>query len=369
MSERVDAFVVCAPGLEQLVLDEVVKCGVRPASATHGGVHCVVTWPQLWALNLKSRIATRVLVRLARFRADGFDTLEAGLARIDWSAHLPVGGVTVSAASDAKSGLFHTGAIEERVAAHVRETTGRGEGDQALLVRVQHDVVTVSLDSSGAPLHKRGYRGVAGKAPLRETLAAALIAASGWDARSPLVDPFCGSGTLLVEAALKARRMAPGRHRQFQFMSWPSFDDAAWQRLLKGADADVIDRCPPLLGSDRDAGAIDATLDNAASAGVEGSLEVVRRSVSELVLPKGRPGWVVTNPPYGTRVGGESGTDLRDLFARFGAVLASQGRGWHVAVLASRETPVAQMHLPLAPSMSFSNGGIDVAVHTGSVPA
>mgnify|MGYP003351566427 FL=1 len=243
MSDRLDAFVVVAPGLEQLVLDEVVRLGVRPASATHGGVNCTVTWPQLWSMHLQLRMATRVLVRVGRWKADGFDTLRAGLQRIDWSAWLPAGeGVSVSASTDGRSKLFHTGAIEERVA----EAIGRREGEQQVLVRVQRDVVTLSLDATGPSLHRRGYRGVAGKAPLRETLAAAVVVASGWDAKRPFVDPFCGSGTLLVEAAMIARRMAPGRHRVYAFQQWPSFDDDRWQRLLRGADADVIDRCPEI---------------------------------------------------------------------------------------------------------------------------
>jgi putative N6-adenine-specific DNA methylase len=191
---------------------------------------------------------------------------------------------------------------------------------------------------------------------------------SGWDAKSPIIDPFCGSGTILIEAALIARRMAPGRHRDFQFMQWPSFDTDGWHRLLKGHDADVLERCPPLLGADRDAGAVDATLDNAEAAGVGSNLEVVRRTVSDLVVPAGRRGWVIANPPYGGRVGGEAGSDLRDLYARFGAVLRERAIGWHVAVLASRDTPVAQMRLPLAPTITFSNGGIEVAAHTGVVP-
>ena len=160
-------------------------------------------------------------------------------------------------------------------------------------------------------------------------------------------------------------------------MHWASFDQGGWERLLKGHDGDVLERCPALLGSDRDVGAIDATLDNAQAAGVGGNIEVVRRTVSDLVVPSGKRGWVVTNPPYGVRVGGHvagqvggaSGGDLRDLYARFGAVLRERAAGWHVAVLGARDTPIVQMRLPLAPTFTFSNGGIEVAAHTGVVPA
>ena len=225
MSTRLEAFVVAVPGLEPLVLAEVQKLGVRPAHAVRGGVECTVTWPQLFAINVRGRVATRVLVRLRRFKADGFHSLEMGLKAIPWGEWLAAdAGVQVSVTADAGSKLYHSGAVEERVLA----VLDRPEGDQRVFVRVLNDVVTVSLDASGDSLHRRGYRGAAGKAPLRETLAAAVVLGSGWDARSPLVDPFCGSGTIAIEAAMIARRMAPGRHRSFAFQSWPSFDAAAW---------------------------------------------------------------------------------------------------------------------------------------------
>lgn len=360
MSNRLDAFVVATPGLEQLAQAELVRLGVRPANVTYGGVNCSLTWPQLWSVHLKSRVATRVLVRLGRFKADGFDTLRNGLARIDWSTWLPEGGVTVTATADKASGLFHTGAIVERVTEHI----GRGDGPQEVLVRVHRDVVTVSLDATGPALHKRGYRGPAAKAPMRESLAAALLIASGWDVRKPLVDPFCGSGTILVEAAMLARRMAPGRHREFQWMRWPSFDEAAWGRLLKGADGDVLDRCPPIIGSDRDAGAVAATAVNATNAHVAANVAVEQAPVSDLSLPVTK-GWIVTNPPYGARVGGP---DVRDLYDRTGAVLRERAPGWHLALLASAETPVQRLGLPLERVLDTTNGGIKVGVHTAVVP-
>jgi 23S rRNA G2445 N2-methylase RlmL len=132
---------------------------------------------------------------------------------------------------------------------------------------------------------------------------------------------------------------------------------------VKGADNDIIERCPVIVASDRDEGAVTASLSNAASAGVADNIVVERRSVSDLTLPE-RDGWLVSNPPYGSRVGGP---DVRDLYDKFGAVLRERAIGWHVALLASRDTPVARMHLPLVPTLETSNGGIHVAVHTGTV--
>jgi putative N6-adenine-specific DNA methylase len=192
-------------------------------------------------------------------------------------------------------------------------------------------------------------------------LAAALLVSGAWDVRRPLVDPFCGSGTIAIEAALLARRIAPGRLRTFAFMRWPSFDATAWARLRAGADADVLDRCPPVWAGDRDAGAVASARANAATAGVGEQVTVERRSVSELVLPD-RHGWVVTNPPYGARVGGG---DVRDLYDRVGAVLRERAAGWHVAVLAARGGP--RLRMPLARVLETSNGGIPVEVLAGLV--
>lgn len=369
-STRVDAFVVATPGLEQLALAEVVALGVRPARAVRGGVECTVTLPQLWAMNLRLRTATRVLVRVIRCKADGFDSLARGLARVDWSEWLPDGAVDVRASCDRSSALYHSTAVAERVV----EATGRpaADGAQSLVVRVLDDVVTVSIDSSGPSLHQRGWRGPAGRAPLRETLAAALLISSGWDRRSPLVDPFCGSGTILIEAAMLARRMAPGRHRSFAFEQWPSFDAAAWQRLVQGADADVVDRCPPLVGSDRDAGAVEATLANATAAGVADRIAASTLAVSDVVTPRvdGRRGWVVCNPPYGERLGrpGVGPRELVPLFDRLGTVLAQQFAGWRVAMLVPDEVPVGHTRLAFETVLHTSNGGIPVAVKVATVP-
>jgi putative N6-adenine-specific DNA methylase len=372
MTTRIDAFVVAVPGLEPLLLHEVQRLGIRPARAVRGGVECNITWPQLWAINLRSRVATRVLVRVARFHADGFHSLQVGLRAVDWAAWLPAvgeasGGITVAATCDKDSKLYHSGAVEERVV----EELGRPLGGQAVQVRVQRDVVTVSLDAGGAPLHHRGWRGPAGKAPMRESLAAALVLASEWNMKSPLVDPFCGSGTIAIEAALIARRIAPGRNRTFAFQQWPSFQPTAWERVLRGADGDVVPKCPPIIASDRDAGAVAASIENAGRAGVGNNVEVLQRSVSDLALPQ-KAGWIVSNPPYGHRVGGRAGEgggdhDLRNLYDRFGAVVRERARGWHVALLAAHDTPVARMHLPLRPTLATTNGGIEVAVHTGVV--
>jgi putative N6-adenine-specific DNA methylase len=373
---RVDAFVVCVPGLEAMLLAEVQRLGVRPARAVKGGVECTVTWPQMWALNLWSRLATRVIVRVTRFPADGFDSLRRGLDRVDWARWLPVGGVVlVEASCDQGSKLFHTDAVAERVHAALVARRALGAATNAVggaatvMVRVQHDVVTISLDSSGAPLHHRGWRGPAGKAPLRPTLAAALVQSSGWDMRAALVDPLCGSGTIAIEAAHIARKIAPGRQRSFAFESWPTFDADGWRRQIDAADSNVLARCPTIVAGDRDAGAATAARANALAAGVDSDVEVQHAPLKALRVPD-RVGWIVTNPPYGQRLPGAPTSDLRNLYDS----LAACRRNWsgastepcHIALVAPRDARTAALVDRLGPTSAdtlTTNGGLPVALY------
>ena len=365
---RVSAFAVCTPGLESVTRAELGRLGVRDPTIRRGGVSCSATWPQVWAMNLHLRTATRVLVRVARFPADGFTSLQQGLRRVDWDRWLPPGASLAMSVSATGSRLHHLGAIEERA----RDALPVGDGPpQELYVRVVHDGVTVSLNSSGDPLYRRGWRLATAKAPLRETLAAALVLASGWDGRAPVVDPFCGSGTLVIEAALISKRVPPGRNRAFAFEGWPAFERDRWERLLAAADADVLPRTPILLGSDRDAGAISAAEENAARAGVADVASFRHASVSDFLVPTGT-GWVITNPPYGLRL---AHGDIRDLYDATRAVLRRRATGWHVSLVAAKGSPVERIGLgPARPPASTeriltTNGGLPVALLNGTVPA
>ena len=243
------------------------------------------------------------------------------------------------------------------------------DGDaQLVVVRLLNDRCTISLDSSGALLHQRGYRLAVAKAPLRETLGAALLLATGWDPATPLVDPFCGSGTIAIEGALLSRRIAPGGNRPFAFESWPGFNAGLWTAVRREAVAQELPAAPaPILASDRDAGAIDAARANAQRAGVAGDITFVQGTVSALVPPMDirGPGAVITNPPYGLRVSASG--ELRDLFARFGTVLRERFPGWRVGVLAADRQLLGQMKLSLAARLGTSNGGISVALSVGVV--
>lgn len=377
---RYDAFAVAAPGLEELVAGELSDLGIGDANVVDGGVEFGATSRQLWEVNLHLRTASRVLVRLAKFRALTFAELEKKARAIPWDRVISRGQRVTLRVTCRKSRLYHSDAVAERLARDLKARVGADVGaaerdaddtDQAsdeaqlIVVRFDHDHCAVSADSSGAHLHQRGYRTAVTEAPVRETLAAALVLASGWDQTSPLIDPFCGSGTIPIEAAMIAARIAPGGNRQFRFMEWPKFEASIWKQLLAAAKRrEKRDVVPVILGSDRSAAAIRAATENAERAGVSGAVRFERVDALrvEPVLP---PGWLVSNPPYGVRLG--DADEVRTLMTQFGQRLRQLFGGWHLVLLA----PAKFERLPgitLEPGPRTTNGGLRVQVLTGLVP-
>jgi putative N6-adenine-specific DNA methylase len=223
----------------------------------------------------------------------------------------------------------------------------------------------VSADASGELLHRRGYRLAGGKAPLRETLAAAMLAATGWGASVPLVDPMCGSGTIPIEAALLARRIPPGLEREFAFERWPEYDAMIWEELLAASRARILPRAEGVIvGSDRDAGAVAAASANAARAGVASDIEWRQTAISA-VEPPATPGWIISNPPYGVRVGERQ--RLRNLYAQLGNVLRRRWQGWNVGFLSAHAELERQTALALETAFTTENGGIGVRLVRGRV--
>lgn len=349
MSARIDTFTVCQPGIEEVTHAELVRLGAK-CRVTHGGVIASLTWSQLAIASMQLRTATRILVRVARFDATNFNELSVGLRRIDWGSWLAEDAEVDIRVSTTASKLYHTDAVEERV----REVVGQGSGaPQRLSVRIDHNLVTVSLDSSGDPLFMRGWRTEAVDAPIRETLAAALVLWSGWDGKAPLVDPCCGSGTIAIEAAMWARRIAPGRNRSFAFEEWPCAKDVEWERLGAAADADVRPTGPAVSASDVDADAVEIARRNAERAGVTINLRV-QDAAQRANEPRGaKPGWVITNPPYGSRVGG----NLKEIYAAVGRLAEPP---WRLAVVGAQGSPTNAFGRVWEDSLATRNGGMPV---------
>lgn len=413
-----DCFAITAPGLERITAAELTALGLRTGRSEPGGVAFRAGHEGIYTANLWLRTASRVVVRVAEFPARAFHELERRARRVEWERWVAPGAPATFRVTCRKSRLYHSDAVAQRLgealarrvgggrstpaavttlppaapasaapAAHDDEdddeTSGSAESEQLFIVRVARDVVTISADSSGALLHRRGYRQAVAKAPLRETLAAGLLLAAGYDGSAPLLDPLCGSGTIPIEGALIARRIAPGlagvahgtsgpdaprRARDFAFVRWPGFDAATWERLVAQAAARLLPAAPSaILGSDRDEGAVAAARANAARAGVASDLTVERRSLSAIAPPPGGlPGLIAVNPPYGVRVGARD--PLRDLFARFGQVARERFPGWTLALLSADERLAAHLRQPLEELLRTSNGGIPIRAVRTRIP-
>ncbi len=385
-----DCLAVCPPGLEELVADEWRDLRLRPGKPIHGGVPFRATDRELYLANVWTRLATRVIVRLGTFVATSFAELESRAASLPWDHYLRDGITPVFRVTAAKSKLYHTAAIAERLHRVTGTTPVVDDGDspidpdrvQLFVVRFSHDKVTISVDSSGDSLHRRGWRQQVAKAPLRETLAAAMVRASGWSGHVPLVDPLCGSGTIAIEAALAAAGFAPGADRTFAFQRWASFQPGTWASVNAGvvkAASDIarIRTVGPIIAADRDAGAARATAANAERAGVADFIEVRTAALSLTVASLAAldfPGMLLTNPPYGERIGERAGSraaprpagrpDLRDLYAALGAAVRDQLPGWSLGMLVSDTVLAGQARVPLVERFATTNGGIDVSMVT-----
>ena len=262
-------FAVCAPGLEPVLAEEMRALGF-PGRALAGGVETDDGPDEAMRLNLWVRTASRVLVRMGDpFRATAFPELVRKASALPWEQFIRKGMRAAFRVTCRKSRLYHSDAVAERLLAALRERVGfaveaadaaeddvpasASEDRQLFLARLERDLCTVSADSSGALLHQRGWRGPQAKAPLRETLAAALLLGAGFTGEEPFCDPMCGSGTLAVEAGLIAMRRAPGLARRFAFQRWPGHSARQWEHLLAEARKRERPLPRPIEASDQDA--------------------------------------------------------------------------------------------------------------------
>ena len=358
-------FAISAPGLEAVLLDELRNLGVSRPEAVRGGVEFSGGIDAIRRVNLWSRIASRIVARVDEFHASSFHELERRAKRIEWKRFISAGDPVRFRVTCRKSKLYHSDAVAERLAraagAPVRADDENSEDDaegQLFIVRLSQDVLTISADTSGALLHRRGYRQAVAKAPLRETLAAGMIAGAEWDASMPLVDPMCGAGTIPIEAAMLARKIAPGLRRSFAFERWPEHDSAKWKSMTDKARAGELPSAPAsIIGSDRDAGAIEAAKANAERAGVSADIEFSEAAISAARYPQ-PPGWIITNPPYGARVG--SPGPLRNLYSQMGRIVREAAPGYRVALLSADRALEAATGLEFDEVFRTSNGGIPV---------
>ena len=355
-----EIFLITAPGLQDLLATEAREKGFKVTDVVPGGVTLQGGWPEVWRANLQMRGAVRVLARLARFRALYLSQLEMNLRAFAWGDLLPREGYVSVEAACHKSKINHRGAAAERVksalAAQGYTPVDPGtETASAIKVRIDRDIVTLSLDTSGAPLYKRGHKEAVNAAPLRENMAALFLRAAGYNGKEPLYDPMCGSGTFPIEAAEIACRLDPGRARGFAFQALPNFDAAAFAKMASP------DRpaAHSVFGSDRDAGAIRMSRANADRAGVADVARFETHAIGDITPPTETPGLVIANPPYGGRIGAK--TSLVALYAAFGDRLMRNFAGWRIAFVTADERLARATGLPLEPpGPVVDHGGIKV---------
>jgi putative N6-adenine-specific DNA methylase len=353
-SSRSEAyFASCPRGLEALLVRELGALGIADAAAVAGGVSFSGGWDACYRANLWSRVASRILWRVAEFDYRSEDDVYGAAKAVDWPKYFAVERtlrVNVTAQkSPLRSLEFTTLRIKDAVCDRFRDAFGkrpsveRANPDVRVHAFLDNARGTLYLDTSGEPLFKRGWRAGAAEAPLRENLAAGIVMLTGWRPEEPLLDPMCGGGTLVVEAAAIARGKPPGGRRRFGFERLASFDALLWQRVQKQAIGEPA--APVLYASDTDPKALNAARRNLAAAGVERWVTIERADVLERAAPA-PSGIMVMNPPYGERIG--SPEELARFYPQLGDALKKKFAGWRCYVF------TADLRLPkligLAPS-------------------
>ncbi|WP_127144106.1 THUMP domain-containing class I SAM-dependent RNA methyltransferase [Pelagibacterium montanilacus] len=362
-ADSFEIFLVCAPGLEQPLRAEALELGFAGARAMRGGVAVSGGWTNVMRANLLSRGAIRILARVASFRASHLAQLDKRARTVAWDTVLRPDVPVWVDASCKGSRIYHSGAAAERVATAIAQTLGAPICEDApirILVRIENDIVTLSVDTSGEPLHKRGHKQAVNRAPMRETIAALLLRACAYRGTEPVLDPMCGSGTFVIEAAEIAAGLAPGRSRAFAFEHLAPFDRDRWARM-KGSGKSS-EPASLFYGADRDQGAIAMSQANAERAGVAQWARFTHAPISALERPEGPPGLVMVNPPYGGRVGEKKA--LGPLYGALGAVLAERFAGWRVALVTSEPDLARATRLPfLAAGETIDNGGTRIGLY------
>jgi len=368
MPPRFALFAACQPGLEALLAREIAALGAEPR-ALAGGVAFDGDVRDAMRASLWLGSASHLSLRIAEFRCRAPGELERKARGLPWREWLRADVPLAIRASSRASRVYHTGLIAQRVRNAIADVLGSSppaatSPEQAagrLQLRFHSDVCTLSLEATSTPLHRRGYRLAGAKAPLREDLAHALVLASGFSAEDALLDPFCGSGTIAIEAAALALGLAPGRLREPALAHLALFDASAWREEATASRPGAPS--PRIVAGDRDAGAIDAARANAERAGVARAIAFSRCAVTkqpwlDALGSAPERGVLVTNPPFGRRI--SESRKLETLYQALGHRAARLPAGWRVALLAHDLRLARRSGLPLRAALTTKHGGLSV---------
>ncbi|HEY2676685.1 MAG TPA: bifunctional 23S rRNA (guanine(2069)-N(7))-methyltransferase RlmK/23S rRNA (guanine(2445)-N(2))-methyltransferase RlmL [Steroidobacteraceae bacterium] len=375
MSNNVRYWIATAPvGAASVLAEELAQFGAVDIRERSHDVKFQGTIEVGYRACLWSRTATRVLLSLGSIDAVSSQSVYEAVKRIDWREHFRPGATLACDCSGGNDAIRHTiygsQLLKDAVCDNLREATGERPNikpdrpDVLLHMHVEGRTALISLDFSGESLHKRGYRSEGGRAPLKENVAAAVLLRAGWQqiaqAGGMLLDPMCGSGTFLTEGALIAADAAPAMDREyFGFLGWRGHETELWEQLRAEArqrrTAREVRRC--ILGSDIDSEAVRMSIANGAQAGLADWMHIEKRALADQSPPKGEPGLVVVNPPYGERIGAESG--LPALYSELGAVLRDRFQGWQAAILTGNPPLARNLGIYAKRSHRIYNGTIE----------
>jgi putative N6-adenine-specific DNA methylase len=363
-----ELFATCARGLESALAMELRQLAAEGVEAGRGGVKFSGSLATVYRANLWLRTAVRVLRTVLQSPVESTDELYAAVQTIDWSEYMTPEQTLAVDCNVRDSKITHSQYAARRVKDAICDQfltrCGRRPSVDpetpmiGLNLHVYRDHATLSLDSSGESLHKRGYRPILTKAPLNEALAAGLLLLSGWDATTPFVDPMCGSGTLPIEAAWIALRRPPGLTRpRFGFQGWLDFDIRQWTDIRDEARRTTLRNLPvSIQGSDVRSDAVQHSIANARAAGIGHLLTFSRCDFAEAFAPSGPAGTLICNPPYGERIGDEK--ELVSLYRNLGSVFRQRWAGWRVWVFTGNGMLARQIRLPVLDRIHLTNGKI-----------
>jgi len=360
-------FATVARGLESIAAQELERLGAKEVRPDFTGVHFVGDQATLYRVNLWARTIFRVLVPIREFYCPNADILYQEVQKISWDDYLKPHNTLAVNCTGGNQKLNHThftalqvkNAIvdQQRLKLGQRSSVDIENPDVGINVHIHQERCILSLDSSGASLHRRGYRQAMGAAPLKETLAAALLDMADWDASLPFLDPLCGSGTLPLEAGLKALNIAPGLFRKkFGFESFPDFDEQLWQQLLTEAQNSKISELKaPILGSDRDPNVLNQARSNAERCGIAHQIKFTQTQLSQLEAPADY-GVLICNPPYGERLGEPQ--ELGTLYKTLGDIFKQRFKGWTAFILTSNKELAKKVGLKASRRIPVYNGSL-----------
>ena len=379
IGRRRSYFVAASPGFEALCYRELSDLGLsmENVSVVEGGVEFKGQLQDCYRANLHLRTASRILLRIDSFRASDFRQLEKKVAGIPWELYLPPKGLPDIHVTTKHCRLYHTDAVGQRfldgIAKHLPDNNYSQEeialqlSDTTVFVRGLDDRFSISIDSSGDHLHKRGLKRHHGKAPLRETMAAAALLLVGYNGTAPLIDPMCGTGTFSLEAALMAKKIPPGWFREFAFRHWPSFSQKRWDYLKRQCETRIrTPRRPMIFASDQDSAACGRLEKCIQQSHLSDIISVAQKNFFDFVPGEvtDQTGVVVINPPYGVRLGSLEKSEM--LFVAIGDKLRRAYKGWKVVLVAPDKKLIKKMPFKLD-ALPFFHGGLQPALMFGRI--